>query len=365
MDFLEQVYFNNTVKSYLLVALTILLALVLKKFLSRYIASLLYLPVKRFSANIDKQHFINLVIAPLETLLVLLISVLAVGRLYFPSVLNVKIYQVTTKQIAVSIIIGIIIIYVIWVVLRLIDFVVMVFKHRADLTPSQADNQLIFFFRDFIKVIIIIIGGVIVLKFCFSVNIGNLITGLSIVGAALALAAKESLENLIASFIIFFDKPFGAGDLVKVNNYLGYVERIGLRSTRIRTFDRTLVVVPNKQMVDSIVDNWSMRNLLKNEIRIELSPQTSSEKIELAVDEVKRIFKERESLALNTSIHLSEITKNSALIIAEYFTEASLPLQQLNQLKEDVNLEIKKMQERNEIKSSVANSFTFVAEEKK
>ena len=365
MEFLEQVYFDNTVKNYLLVAATILLALILKRYLSKYVASLLYLPVKRFSANIDKQHFINLVVQPLETLLVLIISVIAIGRLFFPKQLVVNIYHVTSRQIAESIVIGIIIIYVIWVILRLIDFVVMVFKHKADLTPTQADNQLILFFRDFIKVIIIIIGGVIVLKFCFNANIGNLITGLSIVGAALALAAKESLENLIASFIIFFDKPFGAGDLVKVNNYLGFVERIGLRSTRIRTFDRTLVVVPNKQMVDSIVDNWSMRNLLKNEIRIELAPQTSSEKIELAIDEVKRIFKEKKDLALNTSIYLVEITKNSALIVAEYFTEASLPLQQLNQLKEDVNLEIKKMQERNEIKSSVANSFTFVSEEKK
>jgi MscS family membrane protein len=363
MNFLDQVYFDNTVKSYLLVAATILLAIIIKKVLSRYIASLLFLPVKKFSTNINKQHFINLVVAPLETLLLMVISMLAIDRLYFPNRLNVKVYHVTTKQIAESIVIGIIIIYVIWVVLRLIDFVVMVFKHKADLTPGQADNQLIYFFRDFIKVIIIIFGGVIVLKFCFNAHIGNLITGLSIVGAALALAAKESLENLIASFIIFFDKPFGAGDLVKVNNYLGFVERIGLRSTRIRTFDRTLVVVPNKQMVDSIVDNWSMRNLLKNEIKIELAPQTSSEKIELVIEEVKKIFKKREDLALNTSIYLVEITKNSALIFAEYFTEASLPLQALNKLKEDVNLEIKKMQEKNEIKPSVANSFTFVSEE--
>ena len=54
-------------------------------------------------------------------------------------------------------------------------------------------------------------------------------------GAALALAAKESIENLIASFIIFFDKPFFTGDTLKVNNVSGTVEKIGLRSTRIRT----------------------------------------------------------------------------------------------------------------------------------
>lgn len=364
MDFLDKVYLDNTARSYLIVAGTILVAVILKKILSKYIASLLYLPVKKFSANIDKKHFINLVVEPLEILFVLLISVLAIGRLYFPHQLNVKVYHVTSKQIIEDLIIAVIIISVIWVILRFIDFIVMVFKLRSDQTATPRDNQLIFFFRDFLKVIVIIIGGVVILKFCFDANIGNLITGLSIVGAALALAAKESLENLIASFIIFFDKPFGAGDLVKVNNFLGFVERIGLRSTRIRTFEKTLVVVPNKQMVDSIVDNWSMRDLLRNEIRIELAPQTSSEKMQFAIDEIKRIFNEN-AAAKNVSVYLTEITKNAALIVAEYFTETSLPVNELNKLKEDVNLAIRKMEEQNEIKSSVANSFTFINEEKK
>ena len=90
----------------------------------------------------------------------------------------------------------------------------------------------------------------VIIRFAFGWNIGSLLTGLSIVGAAIALALKESLENLIASFIIFFDKPFATGDLVKVNAITGTVEKIGLRSTRIRTEQKTFVTVPNKQMVD-------------------------------------------------------------------------------------------------------------------
>jgi len=365
MDFLEKIYFDNSLKNYLLVAGIILLVIILKKFLSRYIASLLYLPVKKFSKNIDRQLFINLVVEPLDILLLLLVSFLAIDKLSFPKRWIVNIYHVTSKQIVESIIIGIIILSVTWVILRLIDFIVVILQHKQDAGPTANINQVILFFRDFLKVIIIILGGVIILKFCFNAHIGNLITGLSIVGAALALAAKESLENLIASFIIFFDKPFGAGDLVKVNNYLGFVERIGLRSTRIRTFDKTLVVVPNKQMVDSIVDNWSMRNLLKNEIRIELAPDTSSQNIKIALDKIKNIFIKKENTTLNTSIFLAEITKNSALIIAEFFTVPSLPVYELNKLKEELNLEIKSMQEENNIKSSVANSFTFINGDKK
>ena len=363
MDFLNQVYFDNTVKSYLLVAATILLVIFLKRFLSGYIATLLHLPVKKITKGIDKKLFINLVIGPLEVLLSLLISFVAIDKLIFPRAWIVNVYQVTTKQIVESLFIGIIIISITWVVLRLIDFTVMVLQQKQDSAPTQSINQIILFFRDFFKVIIIIVCGVVILKFCFNAHIGNLITGLSLVGAALALAAKESLENLIASFIIFFDKPFSAGDLVKINNYLGFVERIGLRSTRIRTFEKTLVVVPNKQMVDGIVDNWSMRNQLRNEIRIELAAQTPAEKIQIALNEIKKIFKEKEDAAQHATAYLVEITKNAALIVAEYFTDASMPIQQLNQLKENVNMEIKMMQEKHGIKTAVANSFSFIQEE--
>jgi MscS family membrane protein len=113
------------------------------------------------------------------------------------------------------------------------------------------------------------IGILLILRFSFNKPIGNL-TGLSIVGAAIALATRESMENLIASFIIFFDKPFITGDQVKVNNFTGTIERIGLRSTRIRTLDKTYISVPNKQMVDTIVDNITLRTQRKVELRLEL-----------------------------------------------------------------------------------------------
>ncbi len=163
----------------------------------------------------------------------------------------------------------------IWLLLRIIDFIATILEKKANLTADQTDNQLIVFFRDFFKVIIAIIGLMMVLNYAFGLNVGSMITGLSIVGAGIALALRESLENLIASFIIFFDKPFTTGDLVKVNNITGTVEKIGLRSTRIRSDQKTYVSVPNKQMVDSVLDNLSLRTQRKGELKLEIGLTTS------------------------------------------------------------------------------------------
>ncbi len=73
-----------------------------------------------------------------------------------------------------------------WLLLRIIDFVAMILQHKADLTPDQADNQLVVFFRDFFKALVVIMGVLMVLKLAFHYPITNLITALSIGGAAIA-----------------------------------------------------------------------------------------------------------------------------------------------------------------------------------
>jgi MscS family membrane protein len=351
MNFLDQIYFDNTVRSYLIVAALILLALVLKRFVSRYLASLIYALVQRFWQTVSRPNFINLVVQPLEWFVVILIAVFAIDKLNFPSALMYTLYGHSTADILSRVGTAIIIISFIWLVLRLMDFVALVLEERASLTTDTRDNQLIVFFRDFLKVIIGIIGILLIIKACFNQPLGNLLTGLSIVGAALALGAKESLENLIASFIIFFDKPFFTGDTVKVNNVTGKVEKIGLRSTRIRTGDKTLVTVPNKQMVDTMVDNWSMRTERRAEIRLELSVRTTLPVIELLLAELRKILARNNKDIPTQTVYLKDVNKNGILIVIEYFTWA-IPMEEFDTLRQTINLEIKKLLEENSVEFS-------------
>ncbi|HJS54796.1 MAG TPA: mechanosensitive ion channel domain-containing protein [Chitinophagaceae bacterium] len=341
-DFLEKIFLDNSVRSYLIVAGIILFVLILKRVISRYFAGLIYRLVRMIWKDVNKKHFSGMVAQPLGLFLLILVSIIALHKLKFPAVLEVEIYRSTSKEIIHTIGTIILIGSFIWLLLRIIDFIALILQSRASETPSQADDQLIIFFKDFFKVIIAIVGILMILKAGFGFNISSLITGLSIATAAIALSLRESLENLIASFIIFFDKPFTAGDLVHVQQVTGTVEKIGLRSTRIRTDQKTYVSVPNKQMVDSILENLSLRTQRKAEIRLEIGVNISYVTLNDFIEAVKT--KLVHSQIEDNSVFLTDIKSNAFLISVDFFT-APIAFNDFQKLKQQKNLEVLKLME--------------------
>ncbi|MDE3247200.1 MAG: mechanosensitive ion channel [Bacteroidota bacterium] len=334
---LDKVILDNTVFSYLLSTGSILLAILFKKYLSQYIAGLLFRLAKRTSWQIDKKAFIDLLLAPLQGFLLVLIAFIALDKLHFPRLFLFDIHHITTRQIVDSIGNGLLIITFIWLLLRVIDFIALILDKRTNEHGNLRENQLIVFFRDFFKVIIGIIGLLLIIQFSFNKDIGPLLAGFGIIGAALALAAKESLENLIASFIIFFDKPFTVGDIVKVQQFTGTVEKIGLRSTRVRTDYKTYVTVPNKQMVDSIMDNLTLRTQRRADLRLELSLTTSKEQLQKLLDEIRELC--NDPLILSKAILFNDIITNAFVITVEYYTGA-IAAGQFNEVKQKINFGI-------------------------
>ncbi len=320
MDFLDQVILDNTIKMYGIVAGTIVLALLVKRYLSRYIASLFYRCFHRVWGNVKKQEFIDLVVQPLQLFILLLVIVFSIDKLNFPGNWTATLYGISLQTLLERAGVGLLIVSFTWVALRLIDFVAIVLEYKANLTADQSDNQLIVFFKDFFKVLVAIAGFLTILKFCFMQAIGPLIAGLGIAGAAIALASKESLENIIASFIIFFDKPFITGDTIRVLHITGMVERIGLRSTRIRTADKTLVSVPNKQMVDSVLDNHTMRTGRRIAINLLLNPRTPAGTLRQVIAGIESVLEAGKDNFSNPSVYVADLTAAGALLVVECFT---------------------------------------------
>ena len=281
----------------------------------------------------------NLVTPPLENFFVILVVIVALEKLTYPSMLNFAIYKVSMHRVIEVIAMTVMIVSFIWLLLRIIDFIALILEQKANLTDSQTDNQLIVFFKDFFKVIIVIVGILMILKFGFSFKISSLITGLSLAGAAIALATRESIENLIASFIIFFDKPFSTGDQVKVHNITGTVERIGLRSTRLRTTQKSYVTVPNKQMVDSILDNTSLQTQRRAFVQLEINSKTPPEMIQQLVLRIEDLLQQRRDRVESYSVFLADIVKNTYVITMEFFT-APIPVADFNELRQFINVSI-------------------------
>jgi MscS family membrane protein len=334
-NFLEQVFYNNTIGDYLWVAGVIIFVMLLNRVISKYIAILLSKLFKRGWKTFDQQEFVNLIIHPLSIFFVVSVIIIALYKLNYPSALNFTIYKFHLKKILLAIGIAIQVISLTWLLLRIIDFIAIVLERRASLTLEQSDNQLIVFFRDFLKVIIGIIGGMMLLHFAFSYDVSSLLTGLSIVGAAIALALRESLENLIASFVIFFDKPFTTGDTVKVQNITGIVEKIGLRSTRIRSDQKTYVTVPNKQMVDSILDNQSLRTQQRNELQLQISLDTPSAKLEELTSELRKFLSSVKEIEVYNVLFL-DINLQAYTIMVEFYIPAAY-LKDFNSVRQRLN----------------------------
>lgn len=350
-SFLDQIFLGNPVRDYLWILGIILSVLLLNRLISKYIAILLCKIFKRAWKSFDQQKFVELIVHPLGIFLVITVSIATFYRLNFPQELNFKIYKYPLERLLLSVAISIQIIAFIWLLLRIIDFIASVLEIKANQTPSQGDNQLIVFFRDFLKVIIGIIGVMMVLHFAFSYNVSSLLTGLSIVGAAIALALRESLENLIASFVIFFDKPFSTGDNVKVQNVSGTVEKIGLRSTRVRTTEKSFVTVPNKQMVDSILDNISLRSQIRGEINLFIDLHTPPQRIDELITETKAYLsaiKEVQSF----NVLFNDIRVQGYLVFVEFFTPP-IAWGQFTDIRQRVNFFILQTMERLEIKIQV------------
>ncbi len=188
--------------------------------------------------------------------------------------------------------------------------------------------------------------GIIVALHNVGVEISTLIAGLGIGGAALALAAQDTLKNLFGGITLFIDRPFKLGERVKIGDIDGFVKDIGMRSLRIRTLDDRTISIPNYQVVDSTLENISSEPARRIQIRLGLTYDTTPEKMELAME-----------LLRNLPSHVKDITKTVDVSFIEY-GDFSLQILFIYRIRKDkdifktqsiVNLEILRQFNANEL----------------
>lgn len=170
--------------------------------------------------------------------------------------------------------------------------------HGEDLasrTENRMDEQLIPLIRRILKIIVVIIATVWILEI-LTVNITALIAGVSIGGLALALAAQDTVKNLIGSVMIFIDQPFQMGDYVIGNDFEGTIEEVGFRTTRIRGIDTAVIAVPNGVLSNLAVKNLGVRNMRLFNILIGLTYDSKPEQIQDFIARLKELILTNEHL---------------------------------------------------------------------
>lgn len=347
--FFNREFLGNALSQYLLAALILLVGAALRQLLSRLLSKVLFRLTKRYTAGVSEPELHNLLIQPLSVLLFLVTVYVAFGVLRYPMPPNaVPNAEPWPKVALLRVFLLGFIATITWVVLRLVDFALLVVRRRNELheTPSgtRLDSQFLPFAKDLLKVLVIIIGLMVVLGEVFGVNVTALIGGLGIGGLAVAFAAKESLENLIASFTIFLDQPFGVGDLVTVGGVSGTVEKIGFRSTRLRTAEKSYVTVPNKSMIDKPLDNLSLRTSRRVGFSLIFDQRTTSAQLHAIIAGSIAAMQEHALVTKDVQMKFNALTPAGKEVTVQYFVETTSYDEYLD-VKEDLNYRIVEMVE--------------------
>jgi MscS family membrane protein len=198
----------------------------------------------------------------------------------------------------------------VWFGLRLVDAVAQLAIARMQRQQRRQVVSVITLLRRTVKVLLLLFSGIGILD-TFGIDVTTGIAALGIGGIALALGAQKTVENLVGSVTVIADRPAQVGDFIKVGDLVGTVEDVGIRSTRIRTLERTLVTIPNGDLSARQIENFAARDRYLFNPVIAVDYQVSSAKLREAIDIVYQVLAGHENIAEGARARLGRIAERS------------------------------------------------------
>ena len=214
-----------------------------------------------------------------------------------------------------------------------------------------------------LRIIKVLIGGVGLgaMLQVWGINVTALLASLGLGGLAFALAAKDTASNLFGSFSLLADKSIRIGEWIKVGGVEGVVEDIGMRTTKVRSFQKSLITVPNSIVANQPIENFSRRGIRRIKINIGLTYDSSSAQITQIIDEIKTMLRNNEGIAQKESLMVNFTAfGDSALNIFIYtFTETANWAKYL-EIREDIHLKIMQIVEDNNASFAFPSQSIYV-----
>jgi len=255
-----------------------------------------------------------------------------------------------------SIVIGV------WFLWRLLEGLAVYFTARAKETESSLDDQLVPFIAKTLK-IFLVLTAVLVVAQNMGYSVSGLIASLGIGGIAVAMAAKDTIANIFGSVMILVDRPFMVGDWIKTSQFEGVVEQVGFRSTRIRTFARTLVNVPNSTLANMVIDNIDQRSERRIKMRIGLTYDTTPAQMKAALAGIEQLLCEHPGVDQKYKLVKFDAFEDSSLSIFLYYFSSSKVWDEYLQVRQEVNLQIMELLESLELEFAFPTQTLHIAQE--
>ena len=222
-------------------------------------------------------------------------------------------------------------------------------KKMKKTSKRELDDATIEFILKIVRVLIYIIAIFVVLAL-LKIDLTGLIAGLGIGGVIVTLAAQDTAKNLFGGVVIFLDKPFNVGDWVQMDAYEGTIEDITFRTTRIRTFENSLLNVPNSIISNASVINWSKMQTRRYKANLRIDFNTSIEKLERVKARIEEMLKERESIVDDaTIIRYDNINENGINMLIYTYTDSINYASYLSEV-EKINFKIMRIMEDEKVK---------------
>jgi MscS family membrane protein len=234
------------------------------------------------------------------------------------------------------------ILIIFWGLFRMADVLVDVLSHLSTKAGTDSFRGFGSLIKKSLRVFIIIVGAVMVID-NLGYNIGGIIATLGIGGAAFAFAAKDTIANIYGSIALALDRPFRVGDWIQVGDRVdGDVEEIGLRSTKVRTWPKTVISIPNAVLANEMINNFSRMPKRRVKQVVGVTYETSPETMEQIVEAIRQLLREDEGVNQEfILVNWTDFGSSSLDILVYYFTVTTKWLEYM-EVRQRINVKIAK-----------------------
>ena len=234
-----------------------------------------------------------------------------------------------------------------WVIYALTHALRGLVYHFTGQFNTELSHEMGNFILTLIRGIVLAIGFGAILQI-WGINVTALVASLGIGGLAFALAAKDTAANLFGSIALLLDKSVRIGEWIKIDGVEGTVEDIGMRTTKIRSFQNTLITLPNQAIANSHIENFSRRKTRRIKMSIGITYSASSQQISNIVNDIRTMLKTHPDISQKSTllVNFTSFNDSSLGIFIYTFANTANWADYMN-IKEDVNLKIMKIVEDN------------------